>query len=255
MRLNMRSNNSLLNAFDYAKELDETVNTSRAATLTNALNYVKNNPNIDFTEVQQFNGIKNYNRTNNTDFINFEVNEELFNDVRNIIQQCYPQTNIKYPFMCRIVLTAYIISLTNSLQCNLNATTIQNNRNQNIDWASKHNISCDKRILTNMELRGVYAFFVEENCLYVGRAASIYSRLFMGNCHIRNIRNEYHINSILKAIENDKKIDIRLLEEVPYVNDNIAKDAQRLASRECYWIDYYQSMDMCLEQFPEGRWV
>ncbi|GEM_PF-348286 len=255
MRLNMRSNNSLLNAFDYARELDETVNTSRATTLANALKYVKNNPDIDFTEIQQFDGIKNYDRTSNIEFINFEVNEELFNDVKNIVQQCYPQTTIKYPFMCRIVLTAYIISLINSLQCNLNTMSIQNNRNQNIKWASHHNITCDKRILTNTDLRGIYAFFVGDNCLYVGRASSIYSRLFSDNCHIRNIRNNYHINSVLKAIENNEKIDIKMLEEVPYVNDHIAKDAQRLASRECYWIDYYQSMDMCLEQFPEGRWV
>ena len=46
---------------------------------------------------------------------------------------------------------------------------------------------------------------------------------------------------------------IKVLQEVPYLFDNYYKDAQRLASAETYWIDWYQKANQCLEQVPEGK--
>ena len=102
------------------------------------------------------------------------------------------------------------------------------NRNKNLKWALDHNFAIEDKIL-NSEIRGVYGFFVGDECVYVGRSYSIYARLFKGpNCHIKKIIVGEH--------------------------DHPAKDAQSLASAECYWIDYYQALDQCLEQYPEGTW-
>lgn len=111
------------------------------------------------------------------------------------------------------------------------------------------------RIIEETDLRGVYVFFVGDECLYVGRSTSIYGRLFRNECHILNLRNGLHVPKLVNSVKNKEKIYIRLIEEVNYIDEFCAaKNAQRLASRECYWIDYYQDLDMCLEQFPEGRW-
>ena len=128
------------------------------------------------------------------------------------------------------------------------------NRNQNLQWAKENNIRFDQRIEDEPDLRGIYGIFVGDECAYVGRAYGIYYRLFSGNCHIRDIRIGESNQKINNAFENGIQIEIKILEVVPLQEDNKAKDAQRLASRECYWIDYYQNKDQCLEQFPEGRW-
>lgn len=107
----------------------------------------------------------------------------------------------------------------------------------------------------NSEIRGVYGFFVGDECVYVGRSYSIYARLFKGpNCHIKKIIVGEHVPKILAAMAEGQKVSVQVLIEVDKKNDHPAKDAQRLASAECYWIDYYQALDQCLEQYPEGTW-
>jgi len=54
-------------------------------------------------------------------------------------------------------------------------------------------------------------------------------------------------------IDEDSTIVCKFVEPVEYQFDNYYKDAQRLASRECYWIDYYQEKEQCLEQVPKGK--
>ena len=127
-------------------------------------------------------------------------------------------------------------------------------RNQNLKWALDHNFEIEDKIL-NSEIRGVYGLFVGYECVYVGRSYSIYARLFKGpNCHIKRIIAGEHVTKVLVAVNAGGKATIRVLQEVVKQNDHPAKDAQRLASAECYWIDYYQALDQCLEQYPEGKW-
>ena len=49
------------------------------------------------------------------------------------------------------------------------------NRNQNVRWALDHNFKIENKIL-NSVIRGVYGFFVGDECVYVGRSYSIYAR-------------------------------------------------------------------------------
>ena len=128
------------------------------------------------------------------------------------------------------------------------------NRNQNIRWARENGIRVEERIIENRGIRGIYGIFVQEECVYVGRSNNIYGRIFKAKGHIQKIRYRQHVNKLLSGIDENKEISIKVLEEVPLIGDHKAKDAQRLNSRECYWIDYFQAKDECLEQFPEGVW-
>lgn len=128
------------------------------------------------------------------------------------------------------------------------------NRNQNIRWARENGIRVEGKIMENRDIRGIYGIFVQEECVYVGRSNNIYSRIFMAKGHIQKIRYKQHVRKLLLGIEAHKEISIKVLEEVLLIGDHKAKDAQRLNSRECYWIDYFQAKDECLEQFPEGVW-
>jgi len=113
------------------------------------------------------------------------------------------------------------------------------------------------------QVRGIYGIFVkekdkEEECVYVGRAVSIYGRLFSQG-HISNLMKKIIENKTSQRLisamddENVEKIEIRILEEVKFKFDNYYKDMQRLASREYYYIDKYQSKNQCLEQVPDGK--
>lgn len=130
------------------------------------------------------------------------------------------------------------------------------NRNENLKWLKgQEKISFDARIEEEPDLRGIYGIFVKDECAYVGRATNgIYYRFFSGDCHARNMRLRECVPKINDALENNLQIDIRILEVVPLGGECKAKEAQRLASRECFWIDHYQVLNQCLEQLPEGRW-
>lgn len=106
--------------------------------------------------------------------------------------------------------------------------------------------------------RGVYGIFIlrlndelEEQCVYVGKSEQLKVRAHQ---HKKSIINGTHISSLNSVKdESDVQIEIRLIEPVKYKFDNYYKDAQRLSSRENYWIDEYQKKDQCLEQVPEGK--
>jgi len=81
------------------------------------------------------------------------------------------------------------------------------NRNKNLKWALDHNFAIEDKIL-NSEIRGVYGFFVGDECVYVGRSYSIYARLFKGpNCHIKKIIVGEHVPKILAAMAEGQKVD------------------------------------------------
>ncbi|MGN0523852.1 MAG: hypothetical protein ACI4IG_06235 [Eubacterium sp.] len=104
--------------------------------------------------------------------------------------------------------------------------------------------------------RGVYGLFVlkdnVEECAYIGKSEIVSSRI---TNHLYRIIDGDHAVSKLNDAFNDEnsKIICKFLEPVKYEFDNYYKDAQRLASCECYWIDEKQKTDQCLEQVPEGK--
>ncbi len=137
---------------------------------------------------------------------------------------------------------------------------ILSNRNWTVKWINeemKDKICIENDILCN-SVRGVYGIFSEENgleeCIYLGKAINIYERLFKGNGHLVNLRKGIYMSSIIKECIEDpnKKMKIRVLKKVPYKYDNFNRDAQRLAFAEYCLIEYYQKINQCLYQVPEG---
>lgn len=43
-----------------------------------------------------------------------------------------------------------------------------------------------------------------------------------------------------------------MLEPIEFKYVDYCRDTQLMASRECYYIDYYQALNQCLEQYPDG---
>lgn len=139
------------------------------------------------------------------------------------------------------------------------------NKNETVKWINevmKSKISVSHEILYGKKNRGIYGIFVvdkynsEDFCAYVGKATNIYKRMFCGeNAHLVKLKENKLYNSVInEAIRNeDKRIDIRVLEEVTFEYENYNKDMQYLAYRECYYIDKYQKLHQCLEQRPDGR--
>lgn len=137
--------------------------------------------------------------------------------------------------------------------------------NQTVKWLNevmKNKISVPYDILGGKKKRGIYGVFVinnshsDEVCAYVGKATNFYSRLFIGsNAHLVRLKEYKLHNSIInEAMQNEeKRIEIRVLEEVTFQYENYNKDMQYLASRECFYIDKYQKLNQCLEQRPDGR--
>lgn len=104
--------------------------------------------------------------------------------------------------------------------------------------------------------RGIYGLFIKragkEECAYIGRSEIVSSRI---TAHLYRIIDGIHaVKKLNKAfLDSESTIICRFVEPVEYQFDNYSKDAQRLASRECYWIDYYQSLNQCIDQVPEGK--
>ncbi len=106
--------------------------------------------------------------------------------------------------------------------------------------------------------RGIYGIFtrttdndLEDICCYVGKSEQL---AYRAEQHKKSLLNKTHIPTLNSAMDDEKStILIKLIESVPYEFDNYYKDAQRLASRENYWIDKYQKNEQCLEQLPSGK--
>lgn len=128
------------------------------------------------------------------------------------------------------------------------------NRNEGLQFANTHNILIDQRIIDMVIIRGIYGVFDGDECLYCGRSNDLYGRILKHNGHIDKIRRGEHVNKVMAAVKEKRRIEIRVLEEVRPEGNHPAIEAQRLASRECHWIDEFQRRGQCLEQFPEGVW-
>lgn len=143
------------------------------------------------------------------------------------------------------------------------------NTNPTLMWAKEQefegtiNIDADIKDHTK-ETRGIYGFFIEDTCIYVGRSQSVYGRIFDAKGYLANLKltvdnkgfqhEEKSIsNDLFDAFQKGEKISIKILERVPLQRDNHSKDMQRLASAECKHIDYYQKNNHCLNQLPDGK--
>lgn len=143
------------------------------------------------------------------------------------------------------------------------------NKNPTLVWVkeqeSEGTIKIDSDIKDHTkETRGIYGFFIEDTCIYVGRSQSIYGRIFDAKGYLASLKfnvdnkefqnEEQSIsNDLFEAIKNGKQISVKILERVPLQRDNYSKDMQRLASAECKYIDSYQENNHCLNQLPDGK--
>lgn len=136
------------------------------------------------------------------------------------------------------------------------------NRNQTVRWVESQpeKFIIEHRIMDyQKQVRGIYGIFViaegKERCVYVGRSDNIYARMFKGRGHlVRLMKNCHSSKQLTVALRNiEEKIHIRVLKEIALEGDDYYKDMQRLASAECYFIDFYQKEEgNFLEQVPEG---
>lgn len=138
------------------------------------------------------------------------------------------------------------------------------NTNQTLKWINTlgdNKIKFDSGVIDGTNNRGIYGVFVidssseTEYCAYVGRAVNIYSRFLIGkDAHFVKLRKDELKNSkITEALENkDKRIEVRVIEPIEFKYEDYCRDTQFMASRECHYIDYYQALNQCLEQCPDG---
>lgn len=104
--------------------------------------------------------------------------------------------------------------------------------------------------------RGIYGLFIKKRdikiCAYIGKSEIVSSRVT--NHLFRIIDGEHSVSKLNDAFfDEESQIICEFIEPVQYQFDNYYKDAQRLASRENYWIDEKQKRNECLEQVPEGK--
>ena len=87
------------------------------------------------------------------------------------------------------------------------------NKNENLKWAIENDIYIEPQIL-DYSNRGVYGIFVEDECVYIGRATSLYRRIFQSRGHVRKMRYSEHVSKLMQGLQDKKKISIKVLEIV-----------------------------------------
>ena len=123
---------------------------------------------------------------------------------------------------------------------------------------NKNKIFIEDRIMKE-DIRGVYSFWVDDECVYVGKGINIRSRVYE---HLNGVKWKYfnikmkecpeHIEVLSDAFKNGKKIYVKVEDEVEYKYDNYYRDLHRLAYCEYRHIEEYQEKGWCLHQSPEG---
>ncbi len=132
---------------------------------------------------------------------------------------------------------------------------------QKIDKAEKRDIHIPDCLLSDENIVGVYGFFAirkdEEYCFYIGKSINIAYRLFgSSNGHIYlYFKNEYSKlvpQKINKYLNEEYKIEVRILDKIDYNDTSFSKAAHRLAFAELQRIIQYQEQGQCEFQVPEG---
>jgi len=142
-------------------------------------------------------------------------------------------------------------------------------KNDTVRWLEdvlekEANIVVDPRIkrFGDETIRGVYGFFVNDVCVYIGKSESIYERMFCANGHLTGLRlnltgkavgEERPLQlTLIRAVKENEPIEVKIKEVALYFDD-YSRDMQRLASVENNWIDDYQEQGQCLSQLPAGK--
>lgn len=143
------------------------------------------------------------------------------------------------------------------------------NKNLTLKWINtlKNNTLGNKKvvfesgIIDGTKNRGIYGIFIiddnqqTEYCAYIGRAVNIYKRFLTGDdAHFVKLKKGLLKNDkVIDTLnDKDKRIEVRVIEQITFSYENYCKDTQFMASRECYYIDLYQALGQCLEQCPDG---
>lgn len=148
--------------------------------------------------------------------------------------------------------------------------------NETIQWINNINKNDPCKIVIATEImeykikQGIYGIFIKERdkkdryCAYIGRSYNIYKRMFSGKrAHFVKLKKGTLGNmQICEALEDENKIiEVRVVEIVDFSkvkNEGLTeiqrynKEMQYMASRESFYIDYYQSKNQALEQRPDG---
>lgn len=130
-----------------------------------------------------------------------------------------------------------------------------------INKAKEMNIFVPEKLNPESKIRGIYGFFAvsegKEECFYIGKSNNIFMRMFgKGSTHIygyeRGVRKEQLQVKMDNYLKEGKKIEVRVLEEVPFMGDSFAQDANRLALAELKILVQYQDNGFCLGQLSEA---
>lgn len=112
------------------------------------------------------------------------------------------------------------------------------------------------------DIRGVYGFFIEDKCIYIGKGINIKDRVYdhlsklKWLCYDIELKDvPTHITELKEAFDDNKIINVKVLEIVDYEYENYNRDLHHLAFREYYHIEEYQKKGQCLNQYPEGSFV
>lgn len=132
---------------------------------------------------------------------------------------------------------------------------------QKICEAKKRDIHIPDDLLGDENIVGVYGFFAikrdEEHCFYIGKSTDITYRLLgSSNGHVYlYFKNEYSNlvpQKINEYLNQEYKIDVRILDKIDYNDTSFSKAAHRLAFAELQRIIQYQEQGQCEFQVPEG---
>lgn len=135
---------------------------------------------------------------------------------------------------------------------------------QKIDEAKQRGINIPNDLFGDENIVGVYGFFAikenEEHCFYIGKSTSIADRLLgSSNGHVYMYLNDNYSKLVPKKINeylNDNyKIEVRILDKIDYRDSYFSKAAHRLALAELQRIVQYQKLGQCEFQIPEGSTI
>lgn len=117
MRITMRSNNTLLDRFDYLNELigDGQRRTNLLTTACQiTLDKLKRERDI-FTQAQKLK-VKSYKRVSKPENIKIDIDDVLYRQIREEVKDYFHLEKVQNPFVCKLVLSIYIMSLEGSIR-------------------------------------------------------------------------------------------------------------------------------------------
>jgi len=132
MRITMRTNKALLDRFDYLNDLigDEQRRTNLLTTACQiTIDKLKRNRDI-FTQAQKLK-VKSYKRGSMPENIKIDIDDELYGQVREEVKEYFHLEKVQNPFVCKLALSVYIMSLEGSIR---ERTGVSNVNDEDVDF-------------------------------------------------------------------------------------------------------------------------